>query len=251
MACPQGSDVLGLISGRGTLLDPNVCIGHGRCAAECPTGAIRLVFGTSERGVDIPHLKETFETNVPGLFITGELGGMGHIATAVRQTRGAMEHVEARVRKLKGVATAEDVADVAIVGAGPAGLTAALCAMDRGLSYRLLDREEVLGGAILHYPRRKVVLTAPVELPLVGKIHAKRMSKEDLLALWHGIVEEHGIKVEGGNLVSDVRPNGDGSFMVVSNKGELRAKAVLLCLGRRGTPPQAGGARGRDGQGGL
>lgn len=238
LACPQGNDVLGLISGRGTLLDPTACIGHGRCAAECPTGAIRLVFGTSERGVDIPHLQKTFETNVPGLFITGELGGMGLIANAVRQTREAMEHVARRAAAL--ASTVGECADVAIVGAGPAGLTAALCAMDSGLSYRLLDRESTLGGSILHYPRRKVVLTSPVELPRVGKIHSQRMSKEDLLALWQGIVAEHGIAIEGGILVSDVRPNGDGTFTVITNGGEIRARTVLLCLGRRGTPRKLG-----------
>ena len=133
-ACPQGNAVVGMIHGRGALIDPTQCIGHGRCAAECPVGAIRLVFGSAERGVDIPHLKPTFETNVPGLYITGELGGMGLVANAVRQAREAMGNVRAALAEGAPVPAGDgELLDVAIVGAGPAGLTSAFAAIELGL----------------------------------------------------------------------------------------------------------------------
>ncbi len=238
-ACPQGDNVLGLISGRGTLVDGTRCIGHGRCAAECPVGAIRLVFGSAERGVDIPHLRPTFETNVEGLYITGELGGMGLVANAARQAREGMVDL---CRSLRGVRRREDadLVDVAIVGAGPAGLTAALAAQQQGVSYRLLERETSLGGSILHYPRRKLVLTEPVDLPIAGKVFSPAMLKEELVQLWADLVQEHDIRIETGVEVRHIVRCESGVFQLETNTGVVRARRVMLCIGRRGTPRKLG-----------
>ena len=86
-ACPQqlGHNVLGIYHGKAELLEPANCIGHGACKKVCPVNAISLVFGTETRGVDIPQIDDNFETNVEGLFIAGELGGMGLIRNAIEQ----------------------------------------------------------------------------------------------------------------------------------------------------------------------
>ena len=89
-ACPEG-DILGLINGKAELLEPSHCIGHGACKSACPGDAITLVFGTEKRGVDIPDVGPDFQTNVPGIFIAGELGGMGLIRNAIEQGRQAIE----------------------------------------------------------------------------------------------------------------------------------------------------------------
>ena len=114
-ACPEG-DVLGIINDKAFLVTPSHCIGHGACKSACPQDAITLVFGTARRGVDIPVVKPNFETNVPGIFIAGELGGMGLIRNAIEQGRQAMEYVI----KKPGVGQGNAL-DVVIVGAGPAG----------------------------------------------------------------------------------------------------------------------------------
>src|SRR3989344_5229368 len=90
-ACPEKA--IGIIGGKATLVNPAHCIGHGACQASCPHHAIQLVFGTSKRGMDIPLVKPNFETNVPGLFIAGELGGMGLIRKAAEQGRQAMDSI--------------------------------------------------------------------------------------------------------------------------------------------------------------
>lgn len=82
-ACPERA--LGIVKGKAVLVEPDHCIGHGACEAACPVEAIHLVFGTEQRGIDIPRLKPTFETNVPGIYIAGELGGMGLIRKGVEQ----------------------------------------------------------------------------------------------------------------------------------------------------------------------
>lgn len=227
-ACPEGT-ILGFVDGAARLLEGANCIGHGRCAAECPTSAITLVFGTSLRGVDIPHVSGHFETDVPGLYLTGEIGGMGLIRNAVVQSTQAMRHLVAHRPRGQG-----DELDLIIVGAGPAGMTAALCARQEELSFELLDHE-TLGGAILHYPRHKVVMTSPFELPGHGTVKASTISKEELLELFGGACRRNGVSVRQGEGVEAVTRDGE-TFVVKTARRSLRARSVLLAIGRRGTP---------------
>lgn len=239
-ACPQGTDVIGRIQGRGVLIDPSMCIGHGRCAQECPVGAIRLVFGSAERGVDIPQLSPKFETNVGGMYITGELGGMGLIANAIRQATEGMENIAETLKTEMTVPSTDKLVDVAIVGAGPAGLTSALYATQHGLSYRLFDKESEVGGAVRQYPRNKIVMTHPMQLPLVGKIHATTMTKELLIKRFQNWVSSYGITIAANERVTDIERHDNGTFTVHSNKTSVHARKVMLAIGRRGIPRKLG-----------
>lgn len=225
-ACPEGA--LGIVHGKAVLIQAASCIGHGACKPACPVDAIQLVFGTERRGIDIPELSPTFESNIPGLFIAGELGGMGLIRKAVEQGRQAMETI--RHRRARG-----DELDVLIVGAGPAGLSAGLGAMQHGLRYRLIEQEASLGGAVYHYPRNKIAMTAPVVLPLVGTVKMGEIQKEKLLAFWNGVVDKTGLQVSYNERMEGLVAEGEG-FAVTTNRGTLRARSVLLAIGRRGTP---------------
>lgn len=225
-ACPEGA--LGIVDGKATLINGSACIGHGACAVACPHDAIQLVFGTERRGIDIPPLSPRFETNVPGLFIAGELGGMGLIRKAVEQGRQAMAAIRERARGAHAL-------DVVIVGCGPAGLSAGLSAMEAGLRYRLIEQEASLGGAVYHYPRHKVAMTAPVKLAIVGEVRFGEVQKEALLEFWNGVVRKTGLEVSFQETLLGIDPAGDG-FVVRTTRGEHRARSVLLAMGRRGTP---------------
>ncbi|NOT21748.1 MAG: NAD(P)-binding domain-containing protein [Nitrospiraceae bacterium] len=229
-ACPE--QALGIIRGKATLVQPDHCIGHGACAAACPVEAITLVFGTEKRGIDIPQVKPTFETNVSGIFIAGELGGMGLIRKGVDQGQRAIETI--RKNKSKG-----GELDVVIVGAGPAGISASLAAKEAGLRFVTVEQEDSIGGAIYHYPRRKVAMTAPMTLPIVGKFDKFEISKEELLAFWTRITRDNGIKINFSERMGAVTKTGSG-FVVKTSKDSYKTKNVLLAIGRRGTPRKLG-----------
>lgn len=231
-ACPEG-DVLGIINGKAELIEPTHCIGHGACASACPTSAITLVFGSASRGVDLPTVGPDFQTNVPGIFIAGELGGMGLIRNAVEQGRQAVESIRKQRRPQSGQSL-----DLLIVGAGPAGFAAALAAKAAGLTYVVVEQDD-LGGCVFKYPRGKVVMTAPVKLPLVGAVNFRETTKEALLEFWRGVELQQQLNVRYRERVERVRQLPSG-FEVETGKGRHVAASVLLAIGRRGTPRRLG-----------
>jgi thioredoxin reductase (NADPH) len=231
-ACPE-DDVLAIINDKVELINPTHCIGHGACKRACPVDAITLVFGTEKRGVDIPNVSPTFETNVPGIFIAGELGGMGLIRNAITQGREAIESISKKPRP-----TDPERLDVVIVGAGPAGFSASLGAMKHKLRFVTLEQES-LGGTVSHYPRGKVVMTQPAELPMVGKVRFRETTKEDLMGFWQKIVDDTGLKVNCGERMDSITADKDG-FVVTTPKATYKTNNVLLSIGRRGTPRKLG-----------
>ena len=227
-ACPEG-DVLGIINDKAFLVTPSHCIGHGACKSACPQDAITLVFGTARRGVDIPVVKPNFETNVPGIFIAGELGGMGLIRNAIEQGRQAMEYVI----KKPGVGQGNAL-DVIIVGAGPAGFAASLCALKNRLRFVTIEQDS-LGGTVAHFPRGKVVMSAPAELPIYGKVNFRDTTKESIIALWEDVARKTGVRINYQERMENITKTDDG-FILETTKHRYLTKNVLLSIGRRGTP---------------
>jgi len=232
-ACPE-KNVLQVIDGTAQIVAGANCVGHGACMAACPVKAIELVFGSEARGIAIPAVRPDFETNVPGIHIAGELGGMGLIANAVEQGTQAMGYLLGRLEKRTDVD-----ADVVIVGAGPAGIGAALVAKQRGVRTIVLEQNE-LGGAMRHYPRQKLVMTRPMNLVGYGKVKYGSLRKEELVTLFADVVQKTGLEISERERVDAVRRAGDGVFEVVTPKRTIRTTRVLLALGRRGTPRRLG-----------
>ena len=231
-ACPEG-EILGLINGKAQLIEPSHCIGHGACATACPMGAIKLVFGTEQRGIDIPFVDPNFQTNVPDIYIAGELGGMGLIRNAIEQGRQAMIEIARNKLEQNG-----EILDVAIVGAGPAGLSASLAATEAGLKFITIEQDS-LGGTVSHFPRGKLVMTAPAYLPMYGQMNFRETTKEALLEFWNKVVADTGLKVNFEERVDGIEKKADG-FHLATSKGNYIAKSILLTIGRRGTPRKLG-----------
>jgi thioredoxin reductase/Pyruvate/2-oxoacid:ferredoxin oxidoreductase delta subunit len=234
-ACPEG-EIIGVVDGVATLVEAAHCIGHASCAVECPVGAIKLVFGTAERGIDLPEADDQFESSRPGVFIIGELGGMGLIKNALRQGLVLGKQLKA---KLKRNDLADSVVDVVIVGAGPAGVACAVQCKQEGLSARIFEQESI-GGTIAHYPRGKVVMSEQIVMPNYGPFGASLLSKEDLIDEIHELLKKNKIKVDEGHKV--VKIEGDNKiFTVTTSKGtSVNCRAVVLAIGLRGSPQKLG-----------
>lgn len=231
--CPE-VDVIGFRAGQALIVSAAKCVGHGLCERSCPVEAIQLVFGTATRGVDLPRVRENFETNVPGLFVIGELGGMGLIRNAFEQGLQCVEGIA----KSKPTAPAGGY-QVIVVGCGPAGLSAALTCLHHGLSVLALEREDV-GGAVRHYPRKKLVMSEEVSIPGYGRIGAREILKEELIDVFEAAVEQASVPVQVGVTVEGVDRAPEGGFVVRSKEGDHRASIVILAIGRRGVPRKLG-----------
>jgi thioredoxin reductase/Pyruvate/2-oxoacid:ferredoxin oxidoreductase delta subunit len=232
-ACPE-KDILGLRNGRATTINASNCVGHGACFHACPVEAITLRIGTEKRGVELPHVNESFETNIKGVYIAGELGGMGLIKNAVEQGKQAVNNL------LHYVSTQSKAEyDLVIIGAGPAGISASLNAKKNGLKFITLE-QDTLGGTVYSFPRAKIVMTSPMDLPLHGKVKLYETRKQELLDLWNTVLTNNQINIKENTKVEGIEVL-DHGFKVTTKQGDsFHTKTVLLAIGRRGSPRKLG-----------
>ena len=236
--CPEG-DVLAMLAGKAVIVNGHKCIGHSLCAEACPVGAITMVMATPSMGADMPYLTPEYETSIPNLFIVGELGGLALIKNAVNQGRDCIDTITKRVKGRPAGPSKPDVYDVLIVGAGPGGISASLRAIEKQLNYLTLERDEI-GGTVAKFPRQKLVMTGPVEFPMYGKFKKTELSKENLLAFWDMVLNRSDFNAVTGEKVDDIRKGADGIFTVITPNNQYRSRAVILALGRNGTPRKLG-----------
>jgi thioredoxin reductase (NADPH) len=231
-ACPEGG-VLGVVNGKATIINGLKCVGHGLCAEACPVEGIHVGLGDIRQRDDIPAMNEYNETNIAGIYIAGELGGLALIRNAISQGRQVVETIQAQALRSNGSA-GKSISDIIIIGAGPAGLSAALTAIKYNLSYLLIDQQNI-GGTILQYPRKKLIMTRPVEIPLYGWLNHPEYSKEELLNLWQEVQERFQIKVKAGEKLEQIVKE-NWHFQVQTTQGTYQGRYIVLALGRRGTP---------------
>ena len=203
-ACPE-KDILGIRNGKATTINASQCIGHGACFHACPTQAITLCIGTEKRGVDLPHMDEHFESNIPGIYIAGELGGMGLIKNAVEQGRQSVENIVKSLKK------------------------------NHQVNARTLE-QDTLGGAVFTFPRSKIVMTSAMDLPLYGKVKLYETSKTELLHLWKDVLRKNNISIRENAKVEVIEQENDHFKVGILSGEQFTAKTVLLAIGRRGTP---------------
>lgn len=235
-ACPEDG-VLDLVHGQAMVVNGARCTGVSACESECPTGAITVALTDTETRRDIPAVAESLEAvGVPNLFLAGEVTARALIRNAVVQGTA----VAAEVARRKGQQAASDVLDLVVVGAGPAGLACSLEAKRQGLAFVTLDQEPAIGGTVARYPRRKLVLTQPVDLPNGARLEKRTYAKEELMDLWSRVAAENELPIVNGQTVAAVERSANGVFVVRTRTGEHVARNVCLALGRRGTPVKLG-----------
>lgn len=229
LACPE-KDILGFRNGHATVINASRCIGHGTCFHACPTQAISLLIGTEKRGVDLPHVDPFFETNLKGIYIAGEIGGMGLIKNAVEQGRQAVDNIAKSLDPKLNAAF-----DLVIIGAGPAGISATLQAKKRNLRSVTLEQDSI-GGTVYTYPRTKIVMTSPMDIPLHGKVKLFETGKKELIDLWHSVLKKNEITILENTRVSNISRENGVFFVNTADDRQFVSQKVLLAIGRRGSP---------------
>lgn len=233
-ACPE-KDILGLIDNQATVINATQCVGHGACFHSCPVDAISLRIGTEKRGVELPHVKPNYETNISGIYIAGELGGMGLIKNSVEQGKQAVQNIASQK-----IPTREGAFDVVIVGAGPAGIGAGLMAKKHQLSFKIVEQES-LGGTVFTFPRSKVVMTHPMDLPLYGKVKLTNTTKSELLEFWNDALTKNEISISEHSKVEEIIPQEKHLFKLkIKDKEPVIARNIVIAIGRRGSPRKLG-----------
>jgi len=253
-ACPE-EGVLSLLHGQALVVHGSRCVGHGECAASCPTGAISLTLGDLSKRRDLPAMEPNLEVvGVPGLFLAGELSGYALVRTAVSQGVAAADAVARRVSTSPLVPLTHhrvripagggyasepepaEVLDLLIVGAGPGGLACSLRAKQHELQYLTIEQEALIGGTIAAYPRKKMVMTQPLELPMYGRLSELSYSKEKLISIWEDAARDNNLPIRTGVKLIDLVRSDGGVFIATTSDGVIRARNVCLALGRRGSP---------------
>jgi thioredoxin reductase (NADPH) len=243
LVCPEG-DVLGMVGAKAMIINGYKCIGHGICADACPVGAITMIMASPSVGANLPTLSSEYETSVKDMFIIGELGGLALIKNAVNQGRQCVDTIVARMAAQPQAKSSPDIHDILIVGAGPAGLTASLRAIEKKLSYITVEESEI-GGTVAKYPRQKLVMTSPVEFPLYGKFKKTELPKENLMEFWVKVMKRADFKCRTGEKVQSISKSDEGIFTAATCKGEYRARFVILAIGKTGSPRKLG-VKGED-----
>ena len=191
------------------------------------------IFETGNMPTRRPLVDAHHESSVPGLYVVGDLTGAPVIKYAMAQGYEVIEHI---AQQPDARANNPDLYDVIVVGAGAAGLNAALAAKEKGLRCLGLEKNKV-ANTIEDFPEGKWIYAEPEDRPPKGKLWLDGATKEDLLNRWHEIIRENKLDVRTEDGLQRLSRQPDGSFHLETEKGEsLKARRVILATGLRGIP---------------
>jgi thioredoxin reductase (NADPH) len=235
--CP--TNVLDLVDNKSRVLRFQDCIQCEACMWACPTTALVMhPEGAHPPNYKMPELDEHYQTKVPGQYLIGEVAGKPLVKNAANLGRAVVEHMLAtglRPSPAPGGGGPLQV-DVAIVGSGPGGLSAALTCMQRGLSYVVLEKENIIASTVSRYPKGKLVMAEPYDTTNLSLLPVFDSSKEELVPVWRELVERSGMLIKMGETVEKATRRADGLFDIRSNVGSYVAQRVILATGTRGKP---------------
>ncbi len=235
--CP--TNVLDLVANKSRVLRFEDCIQCEACMFACPTEAL-VMFpeGGMPPPLKIPEIDENFQTAVPGQYLIGEVAGKPLVKNAANLGRAVIEHMLTTglyPGALGPSSPGDNGVDVAIVGSGPGGLSAALTCIQKGLSYVVLEKEQEIASTISRYPKGKLVMAEPYDTENVSLLPVFDSSKEQLIPIWKELIERVRLSINLGESVESIQRTHEG-FEVRTTVAGYRAQRVVLSIGTRGKP---------------
>lgn len=247
-ACPH--DVLDMVDGHAVAVAPDLCMDDTACQAECPVNPKAcIVINTAKPVVSrTSPVRDggTYETNVSGCYIIGDVSGVPLIKNAVKEGSEVIEHIADDLRRLQSEPKAEF--DVAIIGVGPGGASAAASAQTAGLKYIAIEQERRL-ASIERYPVGKYIYFKPDAKNWEGALPdlSPGEQREKVLAAWNNSLEKQGVSINEFESCKSVTRAQDGDYFSIKteridDKSErvYTARHVVLSVGLRGTPNRLG-----------
>ena len=233
--CP--TNVLDLVSNKSRVLRFQDCIQCEACMFACPTEAL-VMFpeGTTPPPLKVPEIDDNFQTAIPGQYLIGEVAGKPLVKNAANLGRVVVEHMLTTGMRVGALGRSETTVDVVIVGSGPGGLSAALTCVQRGLSYIVLEKEQMLASTINRYPKGKLVMAEPYDTANLSLLPVFDSSKEQLIPIWKELIDRIGVQIRQGESVEQVVRNNDGTFETRTTVATYRSQRVVLSIGTRGKP---------------
>ncbi len=236
--CP--TNVLDLINNKSRVLRFQDCIQCEQCMWVCPTQALVMhPEGTEPPRLKMAEIDENFETGVKGQYLIGEVAGKPLVKNAANLGRAVVEHM-LKEGGLQPGAVGDGVVDVAIVGSGPGGLSAALTCIRRGLNYVVLEKEQCIASTVSRYPKGKWVMAEPYDVRNLSFLPVFDSSKEQMVPIWEEVVERSALNIKRGEPVETVDKGPDGIFTIRTTVAEYKAQRVVLGIGTRGKPRTLG-----------
>jgi thioredoxin reductase len=242
-ACPH--DVLAIVGGVAKSIASAQCMEDTSCQVECPVNPKACIVVNTTKKIPprkVPTRDATFMTNVPGCYIIGDVSGTPLIKNAANEGADCIRHIVGELHAAPAEPKAE--LDVAIIGAGPAGLSAAILAKQAELRSVTIEQDKVL-ATIDAYPANKYVFFKPETMESRGGIavDGAGLQREVILETWRGTMLQYGVSVNENESCKSVKKAEDGDYFVISteqgaakDKRTYRARRVILALGNRGTP---------------
>jgi len=237
--CP--TNVLDLVANKSRVLRFHDCIQCEACMFACPTEAL-VMFpeGSVPPPLKIPEIDENFQTVIPGQYLIGEVAGKPLVKNAANLGRAVVEHMLTTglyPGALGPSIPEQEVVDVAIVGSGPGGLSAALSCIQKGLSYVILEKEQEIASTISRYPKGKLVMAEPYDTQNLSLLPVFDSSKEQLIPIWRELIERVRLRVNQGESVETIQKSQyDGAFDIRTTVAQYKAQRVVLSIGTRGKP---------------
>ncbi len=233
--CP--TNVLDLVANKSRVLRFHDCIQCEACMFACPTEAL-VMFpeGGVPPALKVPEIDENFQTVVPGQYLIGEVAGKPLVKSAANLGRAVVEHMLMTGMQPGVIGRSETIVDVAIIGSGPGGLSAALTCIQRGLSYVVLEKEQMIASTIARYPKGKLVMAEPYDTQNLSFLPVFDSAKEELIPIWQELIQRVGLQINQGESVETVARAPDGAFEIRTTVNTYRAQRVVLSIGTRGKP---------------